>query len=152
MLNLEDPALQAAMQTIVLSVLSLLGTVITGAVAWMASYAKQWLEGKAHAATFQCAVNKLETVTKNAVDEVEQTLVRQLKADGKWNAETAREARDTAVDVAKRQLGEKGMEELEGCLGHAREAIEGMLRTYVEKQVRGHGNSGSDSPIVAMGK
>ena len=149
---LDNPQIQSALQTVILALIIGLGGLITTMGTMASKRLLQWLEGKAHAATFQCAIGKLTTITKNAVNEVEQTLVRQLKATDKWDAETAKEARDTAVGIAKRHLGEKGMKELASCLGHAKESIEGMIRTYVEKYVREMGTSSSDSPIVPLGE
>jgi len=141
---------QEMLQQVALGIVSLLGTVVTGLLAWASKSIKQWLEGKAHAATFQCATDKLEVVTRNAVWEVEQTLVRQLKSEDNWNVETAKLARDTAVQTAVRHLGKHGLAELKGCLGQTQEVIEGMIRTYIEKHVRGMGSSGDSSPIVGM--
>lgn len=151
-ISLEDPEIQSALQNLVLLVISVLGTVVTAGITVASKKALKWLDGKSHAATFQCAVSKIETVTKNAVDEVEQTLVRQLKAEEKWDGDTAKQARDTAVDIAKRHLGDQGIKELSGCMGHTAESMEGMFRTYVEKHVRNMGSTGNESPLVAMGK
>ncbi len=151
MLSLDDPQTQAALQTVVLAVISLFGTVLAGLIGWVGTSLKKWLDGKANAAAFKCAVTKIETVTGRAVAEVEQTLVRQLKADGQWDADTARKARDIAVDIAKRHLGKRGLIELAGCFGHAAESTEGMLRTYVENRVDRTGSTTKGSPIVGLG-
>jgi len=159
-LSLDDPATQTLMQSVVLAVISALGAVLTATITLASKKALQWLDGKAHAATFQCAMSKIESVTRSAVDEVEQTLVRQLKEDDRWDVETARGARDTAVEIAKRHLGIRGMKELEGCLGHAQDSIEGILRTHVEMYVKrenverstGSATDGKKRPIVRMGK
>ena len=149
---LDNPQIQSALQTIILTIIVTLGGLVTALIGFASKKALRWLEGKAHASTFECAIGKLTTITQNAVDEVEQTLVRQLKADNKWNADTAKEARDTAVGIAKRHLGEDGLKELAGCLGHAEESLEGMFRTYVEKHVRAMGTTNGKSPVVAMGE
>ena len=152
MIDFGDPHVQAVTQNIALTVLSALATVVTALVGMASKKILQWLDGKAHAATFECAMSKIESVTKSAVDEVEQTVVRKLKSEDQWNAETAKGARDTAVLIAKNHLGQRGLKELEGCLGQAQDSIEGMLRTHVEKNVLRMGTSGNASPFVAMGK
>jgi hypothetical protein len=112
----------------------------------------RWLESKSHGASFAGAIQKIETLTINAVDEVEQTLVRQLKADKEWNVGTAKQARDTAVSIAMRHLGTRGAAEVQSSLGLDREKLEGMLRTLVEKHVGSSGTKSEESPKVALGK
>lgn len=129
--------------------LSLMAMVITGLISWGAKSLKQWLDSKAHSASFSCATEKLETLSVGAVMEVEQALVRQLKADQEWNADTAKLARDTAVEIVKRQLGEKGLAELQGCLGLALSDIEGLIRTKVEAIVSSEGDG--MGPVVPLG-
>lgn len=151
-------AWQSTMQTVVLAVIGLLGTVLTGLITIGSRKLLAWLDAKAkssgseaHYAAFKCATEKLSTWSRSAVDEVEQTVVRKLKRQDKWNKETARMARNTAVDVMVRHAGDQGLAELEQCLGVGREVVLGMFRTWVEKQVRADGSSGDKSPIVSMG-
>ena len=152
--SLDDPSVQAALQTVVLAVVSLLGTLLAGLIGWAGASARKWLASKAHGEAFACATTKLEKLTQNAVQEVEQTLVRQLKADEKWDAGTAKEARDTAVEIVKKHLGEKGMVELKDCMGVAVDTVEGMIRTHVEKHVYSmNATSGAGkAPLVPLGK
>lgn len=150
-LSLDDPQVQTILQNIVFAVISALGTVLVAAIGLGTRKVLKFLDGKAYAATFECAIKKIGTLTKNAVMEVEQTLVRQIKKDKKWDVDTAREARDTAVSIVERHLGENGMVELGNCLGLVRESLQGMLRTYVERHVNEMGSTNGESPIVAMG-
>ena len=145
-----DQQLQEILELVVTGGLSLLTLVVTGLVSWGAKSIKQWLDSKAHMASFSCATGKLETLVMGATMEMEQTLVRQLKEDDKWDAETAKMVRDTAVGIVKRQLGERGLEELKGCLGLALADIDGIIRTKIEAFV---GQSGTgQGPVVAPGK
>lgn len=146
-----DLVLEESMPTIAQFVVSLLGIVLTALIAWVSREAKAWLASKAHFAAFECAMQKLETLSYNAVSEVEQTLVRQFKAEKNWNSDTAREARNTAVRIVKSHLGDKGIKELKGCLGHGLDTLEGLIRTLVEKHVSEHGTH-SDGPLVKMGE
>jgi len=138
------------LEVLVTGALSLLSLVITGLLTLGSQSIKQWLDSKAHAAAFSCATTKLETLTKGAVMEIEQTVVRKLKADEKWTPETARFARDSALEIVKRQLGQKGLAELQGCLGLALKDIEGLIRTKIETTVQSSG-SGS-GPVVDLGE
>ena len=151
-------AWQATMQTVVLAVISLLGTLLTALIGVGSKKLMQWLDARAkasgseaHYAAFKCATEKLSTWSRSAVDEVEQTIVRKLKREDKWDKNTARGARDTAVDVMTRHAGEQGMAELQECLGVTKDVVLGMFRTWIEKQVRADGSSGNGSPIVSMG-
>lgn len=138
-------------QDIVLSVIALAGSVITAILGLASRSLLRWLASKSHDASFNCAIQKMETLTINAVDEVEQTMVRQLKADKNWNQDTAKQARDTAVSIALRHLGDQGLREIQGCLGLQRDKIEGMLRTYVEKRVGSSGMKSPEAPVVPLG-
>ena len=151
-------AWQSTLQTVVLAVIGLLGNVITGLITVGSGKIMKWLDAKskasgseAHYAAFKCATEKLSTWSRSAVDEVEQTVVRKLKRENKWDKGTARMARDTAVEVMTRHAGEHGMAELQDCLGVGKDVVLGMFRTWIEKQVRDDGSSGNGSPIVAMG-
>lgn len=154
-------ALSNAVQTVVVAVLGLLGTVIVSLltagsrklIAWLDAKAKE-SESNAHYAAFKCATSKLETLTKNAVIEVEHTLVREAKAQKTWGADAARKARDTAVGIVIRHLGPKGLQELEGCMGHATDVIEGIVRTLVERFVQDSRidmKPNANGPVVSLG-
>lgn len=153
-----DEAKAELIQQVALAVISLLGMVITGFITYASNAVRKWIkakaaetESKAHLAAFTCATTKLETISKNAVEEVEQTLVRQLKEADKWDAAGAKRARDTAVKIALKHLGSQGLQELKACMGHAPDVIEGMLRTYVERTVRAHGTTKTPgSPVVPL--
>lgn len=123
-------------------------------IAWLDAKARE-TESKAHLAALTCVTEKLETWSTAAVAEVEQTLVRQLKRDDKWNDTTARLARDTAVDIMRRHAGPLGMAELKQCTGLAQEVIEGMFRTWIEKKVASMGTASNPlspkRPVVPLG-
>lgn len=103
-------------------------------VAWIDARAKTE-ESNAHLAALECVTRKLSTWAQTAVVELEQTLVRSLKREGKWNETTAREVRDAAVEVMKRHAGPAGLAELQKCTGLDMEVLEGMMRTYIENTV-----------------
>lgn len=125
---------------------SILSLVVTGLITWAARSLKQFLESKAHFASFNCAMTKLEALSMNAVEEVEQTLVRQFKAEDKWGVETATEARDTAVEIVKKHLGKAGLAEVQGCLSLGLADVERLITTKVEAFVSRSG--AGDGPLV----
>jgi len=158
---LADPELlaeaQSLFRTIILGVLALLGSLLAVGIPLVSKKISTWLEAKGKGAkasaalkALQCFNEKLRTLATSAVAEVEQTLVRQLKADGTWNAETAMKARDTAVEVMTRHAGENGLAALKECGGMALPALMGVFRTWVEMIVGETGAKGKNAPIVPM--
>lgn len=119
-------------------------------LAWGRDAILAWLASLSHSAAFKCATQKIFHHAQLAVDEIEQTVVRQLKADGQWDRDTARMARDQAVAVIKHHLGEVGLNELKDCLGLGLDDLEGMFRSYVEAAVKRTSNG--LGPHVGLGK
>lgn len=156
---------QALLKTVILGLIAVLGTASAVGIAFLRVRIVAYINGKtekakaegksaeaiAHLEAFKCVVAKLDSWSTAAVAEVEQTLVRQLKKEeGQWNVQTARQARDTAVDVMKRLAGDQGIAELETCTGKTKEAIFTMFRTWVELKVSGSGGEAANSPVVPM--
>lgn len=153
---------QELVKTLVLGLLGLLGTVFGVAILWVRTQATEWFNAKiekaksdaktaesaAHYEAFRCFTERLTQLATKAVDEVEQTMVRELKADKKWNVDTARKARDTAVEIMVRHAGEDGLKELQHCGKIGLDALMGMFRTYVESEVV---RRGSSTPANAIG-
>lgn len=131
-------------EEITAQILNVIGPLIVtalGALAtWVTWKLKDWLNAKVHDARFHCATEKISHFTANAIAEAEQTTVKQLKKDGKWDVEKAKTVRDSVVDVVKRHLGPQGLKELKGCLGHDEKVIEGMIRTQIESFLNKTGN------------
>lgn len=156
--------IQAVIQTFILGVLGLLGTGATLGIVFLRAKLVTYIDGKskqaeaegrsaestAHLEAFNCVVGKLDTWSTAAVQQVEQTVVRHLKKEKKWNVDTARGARDTAVDVMTELAGETGLAELETCTGKTSEAILSMFRTWIEMKVADAGSTDTDAPIVPM--
>lgn len=121
------PATISALATIVAAVIPLLGVKVS-----------RWLESKAHLASFECANKRIMEMTRTAVLEVEQTLVKEYKkasADGKITKEEGIAARDSAYEKVKKHLGKDGWKELLGCLKIDGEALRGLLISHIEARV-----------------
>lgn len=155
---------QSLIQTFILGVLGLLATGVTLGIGFLHAKISTYIQGKskraeaegrsaesaAHLEAFNCVVGKLDTWSTAAVKQVEQTLVRKLKKEKKWDGETARLARDTAVDVMTELAGETGLAELQTCTGKTSKAIVSMFRTWVEMKVADAGSKSADAPVVDM--
>lgn len=125
------------LEPITYAALSALSGVLTILIGMVSMHLRHWLASKAHFASFECATTKLEKLSTTAVADIEQTLVRTLKAEGRWTPETALAARDAALAVMMQHLGPKGLAELQECLGLAYEDVKDMALSYIEKQVLG---------------
>lgn len=100
--------------------LLLLSAVVTGVIIpiirKLGLLASQWLESKTHSAAFACATEKLTALVAEAVQDTEQTFVKDMKKQGKWDAGAASLARGAAYDAVMRTLGPEGRQEVLGCL------------------------------------
>jgi hypothetical protein len=140
--SLEDPELQAQLQTVIMAVVSLLATVLLGLLAWASAAVKRWLSAKADHAVAHAAATKVFNVTEGLVREAEQTLVKEAKAateDGKLTKEDAIRIRDEVVKRAVEHLGANGLGSLQRAFGHNGDKgptmMERMLRTAIEARV-----------------
>lgn len=167
-LHAVDPEILAQIQelgkTAIITAIGLIGTGLTILSAYLTRRLVAWIQAKeqkaladantaqstAHLAAFKCVAQKLDTWSENAIKQVEQGLVRKLKREKKWNAETAKGALDTAVEIMKQQAGTAGMAELQQCTGHAVEGIESLFRTWIEAKNADKGEKSDESPIVPM--
>lgn len=155
-----DTAKAELIQQVMLTLMGIMGTVVMAFLTWAGNSMRKWITAKSKGAesnarlqAFLCATTKMETIFRNAYLEVEQTLVRQLKADeSTWNSNTARHARDTAVEIGMRHLGEQGVAELSECMGHAPEVIEGIGRTLIEGFAGDRTDSKDAGPVVGLGR
>lgn len=95
-------------------------------------YFVQVLEARAHSARFSCATDKLVDLTVEAVAHVEATFVRKMKVHGKWDNEAAGIAKDTAKDLVLSNLGEKGFQEVMGCLDATEQEVLSRIFTLIE--------------------
>lgn len=82
-------------------VLSVLATVIT---AVLVPSLTSLIKSKTNDQKMKTAIDAVSNAVNLAVDYVEQTMVTQLKKDGKWDAESQKEALKKATDIAISQL------------------------------------------------
>lgn len=82
-------------------VLSVIATVIT---AVLVPSLTSLIKSKTNDQKMKTAIDAVSNAVNLAVDYVEQTMVTQLKKDGKWNAESQEKALKKATDIAISQL------------------------------------------------
>lgn len=134
--------IQPYIQDLLILVVTALGAVLTKLIAQAGSKALAWMDANVHSATFKCATEKLTEISSLVVVNTEATMVRDLKAasaDGKLTAEEGRQVMENALAEAKEFLGEKGLAELQECLGHAGEegkaVIDRLLKSHIESRL-----------------
>jgi len=131
---LRAEGMTIATQTAI-ALLALASSALTGALAWLAKRAADYMGSRAHLASLECATTRMTQAANAAVEEIEQTLVKSLKAEDAWTAESARAARDEAMAIAMRHLGTRGLAEIRECLGHGVDDVRAMLRSFIEARV-----------------
>jgi uncharacterized membrane protein YraQ (UPF0718 family) len=87
--------LNSLLITILEILASIAVAVLTGVVLPKVS---SWLKAKTNSQVLNTAIDDLTQTVTTSVNYVEQTFVKQLKADGKWDADTQKEALTKAVD------------------------------------------------------
>lgn len=75
--------------------------IITGVVLPLIS---SWLKSKVNNQKWANAIDDVTVQVSNSVDYLEQTLVKQLKEDGKWNTDTQKEVLNEAVTAVMNNL------------------------------------------------
>lgn len=84
--------------TIVTSLIGLLCTIITATITGVLIPAfSNWLKSKTENEKLKSVIDDLTQTVKTSVDYLEQTVVNQLKADGKWSSESQAVVLSTAV-------------------------------------------------------
>lgn len=116
-------------------VMPTLATAVSALITWGLRHVIALLKAKSHDARFHCAMDKVETVTVDAVMNAEQTVVGDLRKGGKVDSETGKKALAAALETARSNLGPRGIAELRDCLGLDPPAIDRLLSTRIEREV-----------------
>lgn len=75
--------------------------IITGVILPLIS---SWIKSKVNNQKWANAIDDVTAQVSNSVDYLEQTLVNQLKKDGKWNTDTQKEVLNEAVTTVMNNL------------------------------------------------
>lgn len=125
--------------------LTLLSAIVTGVVIPLIYTAGKKLntilDAKAHSATFNCAMEKITTLTAGAVLEAQQTITKGFKKaaeDGRLTREEAAQIKSEVFAVVKESLGSKGYKELQQCLGLPAESVDKLINTNIEATYKLH--------------
>lgn len=125
--------------TIIVAVITTLGTVITAAIGWLARRGVNYLDQKTRVLDEASEIQKKEAMKQKIIDVVTlaaratmQTYVDELKtksADGKLTKEEASEAFRRTFDKSLELLMRDGIEVGRDVLGVVVEAVVGKLKT-----------------------
>ncbi|MDE6231926.1 MAG: hypothetical protein K2M60_01060 [Lachnospiraceae bacterium] len=77
------------------------------------------------------AMEELEKTAVKVVDEVEQTLVRQYKADGRWDLNSQKAVLEDAAEIMLQRLSSKTYEVMEA---HGVD-IDNLVVSYIEARI-----------------
>lgn len=107
--------------------LGMLGVVFPKALAWLKAHTKNL--------RYAGALARLAELTLKVVLELNQTVVDQLKKDGKWDKEEAAKIKALALIRIKSYLGPAGITELYEVLGLDPKLVDDLIGSYIEAQV-----------------
>lgn len=111
------------------------GGVLTVVISLVGLKYRAWIAEKVKNARIAGVLERLGNFAFQVVAELNQTIVAQLKKDGKWNAEEAAKVKQMAVDKLKSYLGAEGLKEAMTILGIDNATLLNLLGTMIEQSV-----------------
>lgn len=127
--------------------LLLAGTGLLSVLAWLTAKYHALIAAKIHNETVAGILNRLGDFVAKVVSELDQTVVEQLKADGKWNSAEAAKVKQMAIDKVKSYLGASGIKQLLDVLGIGSDTLTGMITSYIESHVSSLRPSPPPAPV-----
>lgn len=111
-------------------VLGLIAAVVTGV---LLPKLAQLVTSKVQNETLNNVVFDLSNSAAVVVNYLEQTMVSQLKKDGKWNSETQKEVLDKAVELVLERLADKTISTLDKNSTN----VTNLIVSYIEAYING---------------
>ena len=116
-----------------LKAVELLAPVLLALLSYLSVMATKWIGAKVDNEYLSGALERLNGAVHDAVKELQQTTVAEIKLaaeDGMITKEEAAEIKQHAIDGVKEYLGAKGIAALEKILG--KDALEKMIKAKIE--------------------
>lgn len=113
---------------ILLWFLGIAGTVITTV---LVPFLASWLKSKSNNETLKYVIDELSNTAQISVDYVQQTVVNQLKADGKFDENNQKAALELATKVCLENLSDN----IKNILSKDGIDIENIIKKYIESAV-----------------
>lgn len=92
---------------------------------------KAWMNSKVENQKYRNAIEDLTDKVAVSVNYIEQTMVIQLKADGKWNSETQKEALNKAIDTVLANISESTLSYLTDNISD----VAGFITSNIESHI-----------------
>lgn len=121
---------QEVLNQIIEGVLTLALLVVTGIII---PKVKELISSKTNNTIMNAAMSEMLMQVDIAVTYVEQTMVAQLKADGKWDTENQKKALDTAVNTVLANLSESALSYFQSNTGNLVKTITNYIESNIAK-------------------
>lgn len=90
---------------IISNLIKIAAVIITGTITGVVlPLISSWIKSKVNNQKWANAIDDITVQVSNSVDYLEQTLVNQLKKDGRWNTDTQKEVLNEAVTAVMNNL------------------------------------------------
>ena len=121
--------------TIITSLIGVLCTIITAVTTTiLIPSLSKWLKSKTNNEILKGVIDDITQTVQTSVGMFEQTMVKQLKADGKWNAESQSMVLRAAVQETVSNLSSKTIKALNDEKSDVNELIIRYIESYIYSQ------------------
>lgn len=108
-----------------------LGTIVTAAVSWLTVTGVAWLNSKIKDRNIARWSSAVYQIVMSAVQTVFQEYVDVMKKAGKWNEETAKEAKERAMKIIMSQLTPELIKYIEDNFGDMKEWLMNQIESMI---------------------
>lgn len=115
-------------QEVLVWFLGIVGTVITSI---LIPFITSWLKAKSNNEKVKYVIDELSNTTQISVDYIQQTMVNQLKADGKFDEESQKTALKLATNICLENLSAN----VKKILSKDGIDLESIVKKYIESAV-----------------
>lgn len=124
------------MTTEITSALIELGVIILSSIvtAFILPAISSWLKSKTDNEKIQFVIEDITTTVQSSVDMMEQTVVKQLKADGAWNTESQSDVLEDAVTEIINNLTNKTQQYLKAENSDVNALIIRYIEAYIQSK------------------
>lgn len=110
---------------------SALGVIVSGFITWFTATGIAWLNSKIKDSKLAKWSSALYGIIMSAVQTVFQEFVDVMKKSGKWNEETAKEAKDRAMKIIMGQLTPELKKYIEDNFGDMKEYLMNQIEAMI---------------------
>lgn len=111
------------------------GTMLALVLSWLGVKYKDFITQSGLNDTISGILDRLGTFAFAVVGELNQTIVAELKAAGRWNSTEAAKVKALALDKLRSYVGPEGIKEILDILGIDNATLQALLASFIESQV-----------------